>query len=76
VQIPAESVATVLKHELTPTIERWMQRVGQVPELAVIALSYEERTGHLPQLLADLIARLEMEDNKKRPETTFRPGPR
>jgi hypothetical protein len=65
-----ERVATVLTRELTPTIERWMRRVDEVPELTAIDLSYEERTGHLPQLLQDLITRLGLKDNKKSPETT------
>jgi hypothetical protein len=65
-----ERVATVLKRELTPTIERWMKRVDNVPELIRIPLSYDERTGHLPQLLADLIIRLGLADNQKSPETT------
>lgn len=65
-----ERVATVLKRELTPTIERWMKRVDNVPELIRIPLSYDERTGHLPQLLADLIIRLSLADNQKSPETT------
>jgi hypothetical protein len=65
-----ERVATVLTRELTPTIERWMKRVDEVPELTVIDLSYEERTGHLPQLLQDLITRLSQKENNKSPETT------
>jgi hypothetical protein len=65
-----ERVAKVLAEELTPTIERWMNRVNAVPELTRIKLSYEERTGHLPQLLQDLITRLGLADNKRSPETT------
>ena len=65
-----ERVAAVLKRELKPTIERWMKRVDGIKELTRIPLSYEERTGHLPQLLADLITRLGMKENQKSPETT------
>jgi len=65
-----ERVAAVLKRELKPTIERWMKRVDLVKELTRIPLSYDERTGHLPQLLADLITRLGLADNEKSPETT------
>jgi len=65
-----ERVAAVLKRELKPTIERWMKRVDGIRELTRIPLSYEERTGHLPQLLADLITRLGMKENQKSPETT------
>jgi hypothetical protein len=65
-----ERVATVLKRELTPTIGRWMQRVDNVPELTRINLTYDQRTGHLPQLLEDLIARLGLKENEKSPETS------
>jgi|ERR1700730_13999560 len=68
--VGTERVATILKRELTPTIERWMKRVDKVPELTRIPLSYQERMGHLPQLLEDLIARLGLADNEKSPETT------
>ena len=65
-----ERVAAVLKRELKPTIERWMKRVDGIKELTRIPLSYDERTGHLPQLLADLITRLGLKENQKSPETT------
>jgi hypothetical protein len=65
-----ERVATILERELTPTIERWMKRVDKVKELTRIPLTYQERTGHLPQLLEDLIARLQLTGDEKPPETT------
>ncbi len=65
-----ESVATVLKRELDATIERWMKRVEGVPSLMEIPLSHQERTGHLPRLLGDLIARLRLDGNGDRPDTT------
>jgi len=64
-----ESVATVLARELTATIAGWMQRVDKVPELTNISLSYDKRTGHLPQLLHDLILRLRLKEDEKMPET-------
>jgi hypothetical protein len=67
---PNERVAKILMEELTPTIQRWINRVNEVPELARIKLSYNERTGHLPQLLQDLITRLGLVNNKRSPETT------
>lgn len=66
----AEAVATVLARELTPTIERWMKRVEAVPSLMAIPLSYKERTGHLPQLIKDLIERLRLDEGAERPDTT------
>lgn len=68
--VRAETVASVLEQNLKPTIERWMKRVDKVPELTKIPLSYQERTGHLPQLIEDLITRLRLEEGLKMPETT------
>jgi len=65
-----ETVATVLERELKPLIERWMERVDKVPTLTRIPLTRKERTGHLPQLLQDLITRLRLEKGVECPETT------
>ena len=54
----AESVASILEQDLDATIQDWMKLVEQDEELTCIPLSFEERTGHLPNLLADLIYRL------------------
>jgi CheY-like chemotaxis protein len=53
-----ESVASILERDLDATIQNWMVLVDQNEELTCIPLSYEERTGHLPRLLRDLIRRL------------------
>jgi CheY-like chemotaxis protein len=53
-----ESVASILERDLDATIQNWMALVDQNDELTCIPLSYEERTGHLPRLLRDLIRRL------------------
>lgn len=65
-----ESVAAILEQELRPTIERWMKRVEEVPSLMEVSLSHQERTGHLPQLIGDLIARLRQPEKAERPDTT------
>lgn len=65
-----ESVASVLERELQATIDRWMQRVEKVPSLMAIPLSRAERTGHLPQLIEDLITRLQKDEDLDRPVTT------
>jgi hypothetical protein len=65
-----ETVATVLETELTPTIERWMERVDKVSELTRILLSYEDRMGHLPQLLREVILRLRLEEGAECLETS------
>jgi hypothetical protein len=59
-KLTTESVATVLELNLSPIIERWMKLVDTVPEISNIALSYDERSGYLPQLLEDLITRLRL----------------
>jgi hypothetical protein len=65
-----ETVATVLERELRPTIARWMKRVDGVPDLTEIPLSEEQRMGHLPQLIEDLIARLRLKKGEEMPETS------
>ena len=58
--LPTESVASILEHDLNITIQDWMALVEQNKELTWITLSFEDRTGHLPNLLGDLIFRLRM----------------
>jgi CheY-like chemotaxis protein len=58
--LPMESVASILEHDLSATIKHWMRLVEQDEELTCIPLSFEARTGHLPNLLADLIFRLRL----------------
>ena len=45
----------------------WLARVEQEPDLKSIPLSFEDRTGHLPQLLHDVIARLRLDAGTKAP---------
>ena len=63
-------MATILEKDLTTTIDRWMDRVNEIPSLTKISLSYSERTGHLPRLIQDVIARLRLDDGQSAPETT------
>lgn len=63
----AQSVADILERELEPTIHDWMALVEKEPELIRIPLNYEERTGHLPQLLHDVIARLRLDTKANAP---------
>ena len=62
-----ESVADILERELQAVIVQWLSRVEQEPDLTCIALNFEERTGHLPQLLHDVIARLRLDTGTKAP---------
>jgi CheY-like chemotaxis protein len=58
--LPTLSVAFILEHNLDVTIQGWMALVEQNNELTCIPLGFEDRTGHLPNLLADLIYRLRL----------------
>src|SRR6202521_711966 len=62
-----ESVADILERELDAVIQEWLMRVDKEPELTAVALSFEDRTGHLPQLLRDVIVRLRLDDETKAP---------
>src|ERR1700722_17413968 len=62
-----ESVADILERELHTVIEEWLIRVEKEPDLMSIPMSREDRTGHLPQLLHDVIARLRMDAGTKAP---------
>jgi DNA-binding response OmpR family regulator len=58
--LPAESVATILEHDLDSTIQHWMDLVERDEELTCIPLSLEERSSHLPGLIVDLVNRLRL----------------
>ena len=64
---PVESVADILQRELRALIEDWLFRVEQDPDLTCIPLNFQDRTGHLPELLHDVIARLRLEAGAKTP---------
>ena len=49
----SESVADILERELDGVIHDWMRLVEKQEDLMSIALSYEDRTGHLPALLRE-----------------------
>jgi hypothetical protein len=65
-----ESVADILERELKSVIVDWLARVDQEPDLRCIPLSFEERTGHLPNLLHDVIRRLRLDAGTKAPIST------
>src|SRR6202171_1799364 len=60
-----ESVADILERELQVVIVDWLARVEQEPDLQRIPLSFQDRTGHLPHLLHDVIARLRLDAGTK-----------
>jgi hypothetical protein len=62
-----ERVADILEQELNSTIHEWVGLVEKDPDLIHIPLNFEERTGHLPRLLNDVIARLRLDSGLKAP---------
>ena len=62
-----ESVADIIERELQTVIVDWLGRVEQEPDLRCVPLNFEERTGHLPHLLHDVIARLRLDAGTKAP---------
>ena len=68
--VAIESVADILERELPAVIQDWLHRVEKEPDLTCIPLNFEERTGHLPQLLHDVITRLRLDAGTKAPIST------
>jgi DNA-binding response OmpR family regulator len=64
-----ERVAEILERDAEPTIWDWMSQVERNEELTGVSLSYQERTGHLPLLLGDLVRRLRLAPNAKPPNS-------
>jgi hypothetical protein len=60
------SVADILERELQSVIVDWLARVELEPDLTCIP-RFEDRTGHLPHLLHDVIARLRLDAGSKAP---------
>jgi hypothetical protein len=54
------NIADILERELNPVIHDWLSLVEKQENPMSIKLSYEDRTGHLPVLLREVIARLEV----------------
>jgi hypothetical protein len=65
--VSVESVPDILERELQGVIADWLVRVEQEADLRCVPLSFEERTGHLPKLLHDVIARLRLDVATKVP---------
>jgi RsbT co-antagonist protein rsbRD N-terminal domain len=62
-----ESVADILERRLDDVIRDWLSRAEKEPDLTAIPLTFDERTGHLPQLLRDVIQRLRLDGETKAP---------
>jgi CheY-like chemotaxis protein len=53
-----QSVATILESSIQSTVDAWFERVEMDKNLTTIAMSHEQRVGHLPKVLIDLVNRL------------------
>ena len=62
-----ETVADILEQQQDAMIADWLTRVEKESDLTNIPLNYEERTGHLPQLLRDVIRRLRLGEGSEAP---------
>jgi CheY-like chemotaxis protein len=60
-QVAAESVASILERDSEITIQNWLELVEQDSELTCISLNSQDRTGHLPKLLRDVVLRLRLD---------------
>ncbi|MGA2096265.1 MAG: hypothetical protein ABSH39_08200 [Candidatus Acidiferrum sp.] len=60
-----QRVADILEQELHRTIDEWIALVEKEPDLLHIRLNFDERAGHLPKLLHDVIARLRLHRGAK-----------
>jgi DNA-binding response OmpR family regulator len=55
-----DRVASILERDALTTIANWLSAVNTDKELSEIRLSDEQRTGHLPQLIRELVHRLRL----------------
>jgi YesN/AraC family two-component response regulator len=53
-----QTVAYILEQDTQITIDDWLLRVNEEPDVITIKLSPKERSAHLPHLFRDLITRL------------------
>jgi DNA-binding response OmpR family regulator len=57
-RIEKERVAAILQRCMAGVVRDWLVRVKESTELNHLRLSDDERTGHLPKLVVDLVVRL------------------
>jgi DNA-binding response OmpR family regulator len=53
-----ESVATILERTAETTIAEWFARIKMDKQVMAVPMTYQQRTGHLPQVFRDLVDRL------------------
>src|ERR1700682_354629 len=65
--VVVESVADILERHLQTIIQEWLIRVEKESDLMSVPMNHEDRTGHLPHLLHDVINRLRLDAETKAP---------
>jgi hypothetical protein len=65
--VTVETVAEILEREIDTLIGEWLTRVEKAPDLMSIQMTREDRTGHLPHLIHDVIKRLRLDTAMKAP---------
>ena len=65
--VAVENVADILEREGQILIKEWLALVEKQPDLMDIPLTFEDRTGHLPALMSDVITRLRLDAGTKAP---------
>jgi CheY-like chemotaxis protein len=53
-----QSVASILESSIQNTIDAWYERAGNDEKITAVSMSREQRVGHLPKILIDLVSRL------------------
>jgi CheY-like chemotaxis protein len=53
-----ETVASILERDENVIIERWLVRIKQNTELSDVPLADDDRMGHLPELIKEVVSRL------------------
>ena len=53
-----ETVSTILERTTEITIKDWFGHIQKDEKVMAVPLTYEQRTGHLPHILRDLVHRL------------------
>src|ERR1700692_1338698 len=65
--VTTATVAEILEREIDTLIGEWLTRVEKAPDLMSIQMTREDRTGHLPHLIHDVIKRLRLDIAMKAP---------